>query len=133
MANKTTKKDKYVLIKGILNGEHTPSDAEIEMLTEFCDTETDLLDRKASRVDTKKLARHESIMDAIKVVLFREGTPMQCGAIAKAVSLEMGEDISLNLCSSILRKMCPPTDSNPNGTGEVVKTVDKKVSYFALA
>lgn len=132
MATKVTKKDKYALIKDILNGDYVPTEAERTMLTDFCDSETDLLERKASRVDVKKNAKHDAIMDAIKVVLFRSGNPMQCSAIAKAVSAELGEDISLNMTSAILRKMCPPTDSNPNGTGEVIKTTVKKVSYFAL-
>jgi hypothetical protein len=133
MATKVTKKEKYTLIKSILEGNYMPTDEELEMLKEFCDSETDLLDRKASRVDVKKNAKHDTIAEAIKVVLFRANAPMQCGAIAKGVSTELGEDISLNMTSAILRKMCPPTDSNPNGTGEVVKTIEKKVSYFSLA
>lgn len=132
MATKVTKKEKYALIKDMLNGT-MPSDEQVAMLIEFCDSETELLDRKASRVDTKKDAKHQSIMEAIKVVLFREGAPMQCSAIAKGVSAELGEEISLNMTSAILRKMGEPNESNPSGTGEVVKSVVKKVSYFSLA
>lgn len=96
-------------------------------IVEFCKAQIELLDRKASKVDTKKTAEHEAICGVIKSVLYKAGKPQTCSEIMKAVNAETGEEYTLPKISAMLSKM------GDKGTGEVVKTSEKKVSYFALA
>ena len=123
---KLTKKDKYGMLLGVLNGEMLSNENKT-ILEEFIGNEVALLERKASKVDSKKNEEHETLMGAIKVALYNKGDKMTCSEIVKAVNSAEGSDYSLNKISAMLTKM------GEKGSGEVVKTMEKKVAYFTLA
>lgn len=122
---KLTKKDKYGMLLGVLNGE-VLSEENKTILEEFIGNEVALLERKASKVDSKKNEEHESLMGAIKVVLHNT-EKMTCTEIMKAINASEGTEYSLPKISAMLTKM------GDKGTNEVVKTMEKKVAYFSLA
>lgn len=123
---KLTKKDKYGMLLGVLNGEIV-SEENKTILEDFIGNEVALLERKASKVDSKKNEEHESLMSAIKIALYNKGDKMTCSEIVKAVNTAEGTEHSLNKISAMLTKM------GEKGSGEVVKTMEKKVAYFTLA
>lgn len=116
---KITKKEKYGMLRILAENEGN------DMLVEFCDNEIASLDRKSSKVDEKKNEEHSAIIDSIRAVL--SATPnLSCSEIMKAVNSADGSDYSLNKISAMLTKM------GANGSGEVVKTMDKKTAKFSL-
>lgn len=123
---KLTKKDKYSMLLGMLNGEMISNENKT-ILEEFIGNEVALLERKASKVDSKKNEEHEALMSSIKIALYNKGSKMTCSEIVKAVNTAEGADYSLNKISAMLTKM------GEKGSGEVVKTMEKKVAYFTLA
>lgn len=123
---KLTKKEKYGMLLGMLNGE-VVSNENKTILEEFIGNEVALLERKASKVDSKKNEEHEALMSSIKIALYNKGSKMTCSEIVKAVNTAEGADYSLNKISAMLTKM------GEKGSGEVVKTMEKKVAYFTLA
>lgn len=127
---KLTKKDKFELIKNFITPNEDGFDFDEDtrvMLLEFIDNEVALLERKASKVDSKKNEEHEALMSSIKIALYNKGSKMTCSEIVKAVNTAEGADYSLNKISAMLTKM------GEKGSGEVVKTMEKKVAYFTLA
>lgn len=119
---KMTKREKFELLLTKVEGD--------EMLTEFINHEIELLSAKASKGNAKKSAEQEAFIDLIRDVLSEAPNPMQCGAIAKDARLlgfawKDGNATSPQRVSAMLKKMVE--------SGDVVKTVDKKTSYFALA
>lgn len=101
--------------------------AEDTKIVEFCEKQKELLERKASKVDTKKSAEHEELIGLIKAVLYKADKPMTCSEIMKAVNTENETEHSLPKISAMLTKM------GEKGTNEVEKFTEKKVSYFRLA
>ena len=127
---KMTKREKYALASAVINGTKIPTDEEIVILNEFFDHEVELLEAKSSKGNAKKNDEQEAFMDVIRDVLVEAPNPMQCGAIAKderilGFAWKDGKETSSQRVSAILAKMV--------ATGDVVKTIEKKVSYFALA
>lgn len=119
---KMTKREKFELLLAKVEGD--------EMLTEFINHEIELLSAKASKGNAKKSTEQEAFIDLIRDVLSEAPNPMQCGAIAKDARLlgfawKDGNATSPQRVSAMLKKMVE--------SGDVVKTVDKKTSYFALA
>lgn len=119
---KMTKREKFEMLLAKVEGD--------EMLTEFINHEIELLSAKASKGNAKKNAEQEMFIDLIRDVLSEAPNPMQCGAIAKDARLlgfewKDGNATSPQRVSAMLKKMVE--------SGDVVKTVDKKTSYFALA
>jgi hypothetical protein len=110
----------------MLNGEVVSKENKT-ILEEFIGNEVALLERKASKVDSKKNEEHEALMSSIKIALYNKGGKMTCSEIVKAVNTAEGADYSLNKISAMLTKM------GEKGSGEVVKTMEKKVAYFTLA
>ena len=115
MANKITKKEMFTMIKA-----QVKDNAE---MVAFIDHEIELLDKKASsKKATKTQEANVGIKSTILAVL--EGgksmtvTEMQCA------SAELGE-LSNQKVSALVRQLVE--------AGEVVKTIDKKVSRFSLA
>ena len=119
---KITKREKFEMLLAKVEGD--------EMLTEFINHEIELLSAKASKGNAKKNAEQEAFIDLIRDVLSEAPNPMQCGAIAKDARLlgfawKDGNATSPQRVSAMLKKMVE--------SGDVVKTIDKKTSYFALA
>ena len=115
---KITKKQKFEMLRALVE--------DNDMLVEFIDHEIELLERKSSKVDTKKSAEHEKIMGYIKSVLYEAGAAMKCGDITQRVNAKYGTDYQSQKISAMLKKMV-------DESGEVVKSTEKKETFFALA
>ena len=112
---KMTKKEYFGVLLEMVNGN--------EDLTNFINHEIELLDRKASKSgQTKTQKENETIMERIVEVLGEIGKPVTITELQSA-NAEMGEFSNQKL-SALLKKL---VDSN-----QVVKTIDKKKSYFSL-
>jgi hypothetical protein len=121
-----TQKEMYTLIMTEM--------ANNAKVVEFCEKKIAQLDAKTSKTSGKKNDKHDAFMGAIKAILYSASKPMTCGEImaelnknADLVETNEGKDFSTSLTSAMLRKL------GDTGTQEVVKTTEKKVSYFALA
>ena len=112
-----TKKENFNAIATILNemGNHD--------FDEFLAHEVELLSRKrsTSKTPTKRQKENEVLKDVILATLTNEGVTV---TELQAKNEELGA-LSNQRVSALLRQMI--------ADGKVVKTVDKKKSYFALA
>lgn len=112
---KMTKKEMFEMIKGVC-----ASDTRI---VEFCEHEIELLNRKNSKSSqTKTQKENEVIMERVVIALQEIGRPV-CVDELRALNTEMGAYSNQKL-SALLKKL---VDSN-----QVVKTIDKKKSYFSV-
>ena len=115
MANKITKKEMFTMIKA-----QVKDNAE---MVAFIDHEIELLDKKASnKKATKTQEANVDIKSTILAVL-ESGKSMTVTEMQSA-SAELGE-LSNQKVSALVRQLVE--------AGEVVKTIDKKVSRFSLA
>ena len=115
MANKITKKEMFTMIK-------TQVRDNAEMVA-FIDHEIELLDKKASnKKATKTQEANVGIKSTILAVL--EGGKSMTVTEMQGASAELGE-LSNQKVSALVRQLVE--------AGEVVKTIDKKVSRFSLA
>lgn len=100
--------------------------AENAEMVEFLNHQIDLLDsRKRSDKPTAKQTENESIKNLICEVLGSAETPMR---VKDLISTDALADYSSSKITALLRQMLPDV-----GDGRVVKTIEKKVSYFSLA
>ena len=115
MANKITKKEMFTMIKA-----QVKDNAE---MVAFIDHEIELLDKKASnKKATKTQEANVGIKSTILAVL--EGNKSMTITEMQGASAELGE-LSNQKVSALVRQLVE--------AGEVVKTIDKKVSRFSLA
>ena len=115
MANKITKKEMFTMIKA-----QVKDNAE---MVAFIDHEIELLDKKASnKKATKTQEANVGIKSTILAVL--EGGKSMTVTEMQGASAELGE-LSKQKVSALVRQLVE--------AGEVVKTIDKKVSRFSLA
>ena len=115
MANKITKKEMFTMIKA-----QVKDNAE---MVAFIDHEIELLDKKASnKKATKTQEANIGIKSTILAVL--EGGKSMTVTEMQGASAELGE-LSNQKVSALVRQLVD--------AGEVVKTIDKKVSRFSLA
>ena len=115
MANKITKKEMFTMIKAQVKD-------NTEMVA-FIDHEIELLDKKASnKKATKTQEANVGIKSTILAVL--EGGKSMTVTEMQGASAELGE-LSNQKVSALVRQLVE--------AGEVVKTIDKKVSRFSLA
>ena len=115
MANKITKKEMFTMIKA-----QVKDNAE---MVAFIDHEIELLDKKASnKKATKTQEANVGIKSTILTVL--EGAKPMTVTEMQGASAELGE-LSNQKVSALVRQLVE--------AGEVVKTIDKKVSRFSLA
>ena len=115
MANKITKKEMFTMIKA-----QVKDNAE---MVAFIDHEIELLDKKASnKKATKTQEANVGIKSTILTVL--EGGKSMTVTEMQGASAELGE-LSNQKVSALVRQLVE--------AGEVVKTIDKKVSRFSLA
>ena len=104
---------------------------EDKEIIEFCEKKISQLARKASSGADKKNEEHEEFMDIVRDVLSEsESGKMKCGDILKderAASFKWkdGKATSSQRVSAILKKMVDK--------GDVVKTTEKKDTFFSLA
>ena len=121
---KMTKREKFEV--AIKMAEENGND----MLVEFFAHEIELLSNKSGKSSAKKNTEQEAFMDIIRDVLAEAPNPMQCGAIAKderILGFEWADkkETSPQRVSAMLKKLVDK--------GDVVKTTDKKITYFRLA
>lgn len=115
MANKITKKEMFTMIKA-----QVKDNAE---MVAFIDHEIELLDKKASnKKATKTQEANVGIKSTILAVL--EGGKSMTVTEMQGASAELGE-LSNQKVSALVRQLIE--------AGEIVKTIDKKVSRFSLA
>jgi hypothetical protein len=115
MEKKMTKKEMFALIREEVKG-------NAEMVA-FIDHELELLEKKRGSADSKKSEEHKVVMDLIRETLALADKGLTVTELQKA-SVGLGA-LSNQKVSSMLKKMVD--------NGEVVKTIEKKVSYFSLA
>ena len=117
MANKNTPtaRENFVALLAYVKGNDT--------LTAFINRQIEKLDNKANSARAKKTEADEKYCTAIAEVL-ADGKSLRATDILKALAPDFA-DLTVQKVTSVLGKMI--------ATGEVVKTVDKKVSTFALA
>ena len=129
--NEFTQKQMYEAVIAMANGEGTaiPTDK----IVEFAEKKLAQLETKSSKTDSKKSEEQRAVMDMIITVLCNAENPMKCGEIVKAVNAANNTDYSSSKINAMLRKLLPADEKNPDGTGEVVRTADKKDVFFALA
>jgi len=120
MANKATKKDKYNALLALSQVQENP------ILVEFIKNEIELLVKKAENRASKpsvRQAENAEIKSAI-ITSMEKGKMYRCAEI-KAMIPELakgeGTQRTARLCNDLKEE------------GLLVKTVDKKVVYFALA
>lgn len=92
-------------------------------LIQFCNERIAKLEKKAVSANSKKNAEDEKFFDAIADVL-ADGKGKRASEVHKALVADYA-DITVQKVTALLGKMV--------ASGEVVKTVDKKVSTFSLA
>lgn len=115
MANKITKKEMFTMIKA-----QVKDNAE---MVAFIDHEIELLNKKASnKKATKTQEANVGIKSTILAVL--EGGKSMTVTEMQGASAELSE-LSNQKVSALVRQLVE--------SGEVVKTIDKKVSHFSLA
>ena len=115
MANKITKKEMFTMIKA-----EVKDNAD---MVAFIDHEIELLDKKASN---KKATKTQEANVGIKSIILSvlEGGKSMTVTEMQGASAELGE-LSNQKVSALVRQLVE--------AGEVVKTIDKKVSRFSLA
>jgi hypothetical protein len=99
----------------------------------MCEKKLAQLDTKSSKTNSAKSTEQRAVMDMIIAVLCANDKPMKCGDICKAVNAENGTEYSPSKINAMLRKLLPSDEKNPDGTGEVIRTTDKKDVFFSLA
>lgn len=115
MTNKKTQKDFYNEIIEVLN------EVGRNDLVEFCNDRIEKLSRKSTtKKPTKTQVENESIKDTIIEVL---------GEIAPATATMIATDPRVNVSTQKVTALLTQLVK----AGEIVKTVDKKKSYFSLS
>ena len=127
---KYTQKQMFEEIIKMASGE--PTTIPMDKVIEFAEKKLVQLDNKSGKVSAKRTEEVDTFLDLIRDVLSESSNVlgMQCGAIAKDSRITEfawadGKDTSPQRVSSMLKKLVD--------CGDVVKTTDKKVTYFRLA
>ena len=120
MANKVTKKDNFKAIISVLKA------AGEDALVEVMNHEIELLDKKSANRANKPTARQNENAEikAAIVAALEKGKVYRCSeiqALIPALSEATGTQRTARLCNDLVDE------------GLLVKSVDKRVVYFALA
>lgn len=132
MENKITKKMRFEEMKGIMEGLGKTE------LVEFINHEIELIDRKAMNRksgDTKKAKENQALAEIVLDELAKIGKTTITELLKKSDVLadyatEDGKSLSNQKITAILKPYIK-TEENPNGT--VIRTTEKKVTYFQIA
>ena len=119
---KMTKMEKFAMVKAMLESSNVE---QKDMLIEFVEHEMDLLSRKSSKgTQTKTQKENEILLDRLEEAL-EEMTDWVTISQFQEFSCEDVARLSNQKLSALLRKLID--------RGSVVKTTEKKKSFFALA
>ena len=117
---KMTKKEMFAMVMEVVEVSETANKAE---MMDFLAHEIELLERKkSSSAKTKSQVENEKIMVSILEELAQSEKPM---TVTELMQTETLVGLSNQKLSALLRLL--------KEDGKVVKTIDKKKSYFALA
>ena len=123
---KMTKREKYEMAVKMAEREGN------DMLVDFFKHEIELIANKSGKTSAKRDEEVDKFLDLIRDVLAEsnEVLGMQCGVIAKDERIATFEwadkkETSPQRVSAMLKKLVD--------CGDVIKTIDKKVTYFRLA
>jgi hypothetical protein len=117
MEKKMTKKEMFAMIK-----EAVKENAE---MVAFLEHEIELLEKKKGSANSKKVGEHAKEESLVKAVLMALGKKATVTEMLGA-SMELMTELKTNQkVSAVLKRLVDK--------GEVVKTVEKKVSYFSIA
>lgn len=118
---KLTKKQKFEMLKGLVK--------DNQMLVEFIDHEIELLDKKKSNGNAKANEKMEKSVELVYNALVKAIVPVTASElIAKGGLDELANEfgvVSTQKVSAYLNKLV--------ASGKVVKSVDKKKTYFRVA
>ena len=114
---KMTKREMFEMIKGVC--------ANDTRIVKFCEHEIELLNRKSSKsTQTKTQIENESIKGAIVNALIE---------IAKPVTITEMQELNTEMANYSNQKLSALLKQLVENDKKVVKTVDKKKSYFTVA
>ena len=114
---KMTKREMFEMIKGVC--------ANDTRIVEFCEHEIELLNRKSSKsTQTKTQIENESIKGAIVNALTE---------IAKPVTITEMQELNTEMANYSNQKLSALLKQLVENDKKVVKTIDKKKSYFTVA
>ena len=123
---KMTKREKFEMAVKMAEREGN------DMLVDFFKHEIELIANKSGKTSAKRDEEVDKFLDLIRDVLAEsnEVLGMQCGVIAKDERIATFEwadkkETSPQRVSAMLKKLVD--------CGDVIKTIDKKVTYFRLA
>lgn len=117
MEKKITKKEMFALIAKEV--------AHNEEMVAFLKHEIELLDKKKGSADSKKVESQKADEELVKSVLVTLGRKVTVTEMLNASAELMSQLKTNQKASSVLKRLVDK--------GEVVKTVEKKVSYFSIA
>ena len=115
MEKKMTKKEMFAMIMEEVKG-------NAEMVA-FLEHEIELLNKKKGSANSKKEEEQKAVMELIRIRLKAIAKPVTVSELQFA-DVELAK-LSNQKISAMLKKMVD--------NGEVVKTIEKKVSYFSIA
>lgn len=123
MANtKLTKKEKFAMVIALV--ESVECGSKEEML-EFLNHEVELLEKKNSKTgQTKVQKENEVLLDQLEMAMEEFDKPVTVSEFMKESTHEIAT-LSNQKLSALFKKLCEDRKT-------VVKTVEKKKSYFAL-
>ena len=114
---KMTKREMFEMIKGVC--------ANDTRIVEFCEHEIELLNRKSSKsTQTKTQIENENIKGAIVNALTE---------IAKPVTITEMQELNTEMANYSNQKLSALLKQLVENDKKVVKTIDKKKSYFTIA
>ena len=127
---KYTQKQMFEAVIALANGGETSIPKS--KIVEFAEKKLTQLENKSGKVGAKRTEEVDTFLDLIRDVLAEcaDVKGMQCGAVAKDARIVEfpwadGKETSPQRVSAMLKKLVD--------CGDVVKTTDKKITYFRLA
>jgi hypothetical protein len=103
-------------------GSYGVSTAEVKA---YCVKKIVQVQNKKASVNPQKVAEKEEFFEGIREIIGAQ--TLTASEIMKAYNAQFGTDYSLPKITNALTAM------GEKGTGDVVRTVDKKTAYFSLA
>ena len=127
---KYTQKQMFEAVIKLARGEQT--EIPMDKIVEFAEKKLEQLANKSGKTSAKRVEEVDIFLDLVRDVLAESSNAlgMQCGAIAKdsriaAFKWTDDKETSPQRVSAMLKKLVD--------CGDVVKTTDKKITYFRLA
>lgn len=122
MTKKMTKKEMFAMVIEVVNGVEVENKEE---MLNFLNHEVELLNKKSGKSgETKTQKENKVLMEQLAEALGEMTEPVTISEFQTKSTHEVAT-LSNQKLSALLKKMVE--------NGEVVKTVEKKKSYFALA